>query len=156
MDVVDHVVAESFYRLSKDLLETCLVCPSAIKEKDPEVEHMVHYLEATPSRSYKRAPNYEDLEKSSSPPLPSLQQAPILDLKPLPSHLRYAYLGESSMLLVIIANSLNELEEEKLLRVLREHKGAIGWTITDIKGISPSLCMHKILMEDDFKPSVEH
>ncbi|XP_022880511.1 uncharacterized protein LOC111397759 [Olea europaea var. sylvestris] len=73
VDVVDHVVAESFYRLSKDPLEICLVCPSAIKEEDPEVEHMVHYLEATPSRSYKRAPNYEDLEKSSSPPLPSLQ-----------------------------------------------------------------------------------
>ncbi|XP_022892004.1 uncharacterized protein LOC111406872 [Olea europaea var. sylvestris] len=129
---------------------------STIKEEDLEVEHMVHYLEATPSRSYKRAPNYEDLEKSSSPPLPSLQQAPIFDLKPLPSHLRYAYLGESSMLPVIIANSLNELDEEKLLQVLREHKGAIGWTIAGIKGISPSLCMHKIFMEDDFKPSVEY
>ncbi|XP_022874520.1 uncharacterized protein LOC111393290 [Olea europaea var. sylvestris] len=156
VDIVDHVVVESFYRLSKDPLKTCLVCPSAIKEEDSKVEHMVHYLEAIHSRSYKRTPNYEDLEKSSSPPLPSLQQAPILDLKPLPSHLRYPYLGESSMLPVIIANSLNELEEEKLLRVLREHKGAIGWTIADIKGISPSLCMRKILMEDDFKPSVEH
>ncbi|XP_022852096.1 uncharacterized protein LOC111373765 [Olea europaea var. sylvestris] len=126
-----------------------------------EVEHMVHYLEATPSRSYKRrsykrVPNYEDLEKSSSPPLPFLQQAPILDLKPLPPHLRYAYLGELYTLLIIIDNSLSELEEEKLLRVLMEHKKAIGWTIVDIREISPSLCMHKILMEDDFKPSSEH
>jgi len=39
--------------------------------------------------------------------------------------------------------------------VLRDHKTAIGWTIVDIKGISPSLCMHKILMEDNYKPSIQ-
>ncbi|XP_070056963.1 uncharacterized protein [Nicotiana tomentosiformis] len=49
-----------------------------------------------------------------------------------------------------------EEEEEKLLRVLREHKHAIGWTMSDIKGISPAFCMHKILMEEGHKPSVEH
>ncbi|XP_075098867.1 uncharacterized protein LOC142175774 [Nicotiana tabacum] len=46
--------------------------------------------------------------------------------------------------------------EEKLLRVLREHKHAIGWTMSDIKGISPGFCMHKILMEEGHKPSMEH
>ncbi|PIM99261.1 DNA-directed DNA polymerase [Handroanthus impetiginosus] len=44
---------------------------------------------------------------------------------------------------------------EKLLRMLRDHKCAIGWTATDIKRISPSFCMHKILLEDDQKLSVE-
>lgn len=39
--------------------------------------------------------------------------------------------------------------------MLREFKSAIGWTIADIKGISPSFCMHKILLEDDSKPSVK-
>ncbi|GAB2277746.1 hypothetical protein Dimus_039242 [Dionaea muscipula] len=33
------------------------------------------------------------------------------------------------------------------------HKTAIGWTVADIKGISPSICMHRILMEDGAKPS---
>ncbi|XP_022869570.1 uncharacterized protein LOC111388972 [Olea europaea var. sylvestris] len=47
------------------------------------------------------------------------------------------------------------MEEETLLKVLRENKMAIGWTITDIKGISPSMCMHKILMEENCKPSIE-
>ncbi|XP_022865510.1 uncharacterized protein LOC111385359 [Olea europaea var. sylvestris] len=47
------------------------------------------------------------------------------------------------------------MEKEKLLRVLRENKTAIGWTIADIKGISPSMCMHKILMEENCKPSIE-
>jgi len=39
--------------------------------------------------------------------------------------------------------------------VLRDHKTAIGWIIADIKGISPSLCMHKILMEDNYKPLIQ-
>ena len=52
--------------------------------------------------------------------------------------------------------SLTLEQEEKLLRVLREHKKAIGWTIADIRGISPSFCMHKILMNDEYKPTVEH
>ena len=47
------------------------------------------------------------------------------------------------------------MEEEKLLRVLREHRKAIGWTIDDIKGISPSICMHKILFKESYKPIVQ-
>lgn len=72
-----------------------------------------------------------------------------LELKQLPSHLRYAFLGEDSSFLVIINSALNDVKEERLLRVLRKHKGTIGWTISDIKGISPSTCMHKILMKKD-------
>nr|GEX64778.1 hypothetical protein [Tanacetum cinerariifolium] len=45
------------------------------------------------------------------------------------------------------------LENLELLEVLRNHKGAITWTIADIKGIDLSFCTHKILMEDEFKPS---
>ena len=39
------------------------------------------------------------------------------------------------------------------MQVLKEHKTAIGWTIADIKGISPSTCMHRILLEEGAKPS---
>ena len=56
---------------------------------------------------------------------------------------------------MIVAASLTLREEEKLLRVLREHRTALGWTISDIKGISPSICMHKILMEELYKLSIE-
>ncbi|XP_022893974.1 uncharacterized protein LOC111408447 [Olea europaea var. sylvestris] len=73
----------------------------------------------------------------------------------LPPHPRYAYLEESCILPVIISKTVSEVEEEKLLRVLRENKTAIGWTIADIKGISPSPCMHKILMEENFRPTIE-
>nr|XP_016467759.1 PREDICTED: uncharacterized protein LOC107790353 [Nicotiana tabacum] len=57
---------------------------------------------------------------------------------------------------VTLRNGRELEEEEKLLRVLREHKHAIGWTMSDIKGISPAFCMHKILMEEGYKPCVEH
>ena len=85
-----------------------------------------------------------------------MEKPPTLELKQLPTHLRYAYLGECSTLPIIISASLIENEEEKLLRVLREHKKAIGWSISDIKCISPSFCMHKILMEENCRPSIEH
>ena len=78
-----------------------------------------------------------------------------MEQKPLPSHLRYAYLGESLTLLVIIPASPIVVEEEKLLRVLRDHKDAIGWSLADLRGIRPSMCMHRILSEDGNKPPVE-
>ena len=76
-------------------------------------------------------------------------------MKQLPKHLRYAFLGDSYTFPVIVVASLTPEEGEKLLRVLREHRTALGWTIFDIKGISPSICMHKILMEELYKPSIE-
>ena len=63
------------------------------------------------------------------------------------------FLGDEGTLLVIISNKLSALQEEKLVQVLKEHKTAIGWTIADIKGISPSTCMHRILLEEGAKPS---
>ena len=39
-----------------------------------------------------------------------------------------------------------------MVRVLRDNKEVIGWTIADIKGLSSSICMHRILLEDDCKP----
>jgi hypothetical protein len=71
----------------------------------------------------------------------------------LPEHLTYAYLGENKTLPMIVAANLSSGEEEKLLRILREHKIAIGWTIADIKGISPAKCMHQIHLEDEAKPT---
>ncbi|KAM2930529.1 hypothetical protein COP2_037551 [Malus domestica] len=78
-----------------------------------------------------------------------------VELKPLPKHLKYAHLGADGTLPIIIASDLTSIEEEKLLRVLRKYQDALGWTIADIKGISPTICMHRILMEDDIKPTFD-
>ncbi|GKC13917.1 reverse transcriptase domain-containing protein, partial [Tanacetum coccineum] len=79
-----------------------------------------------------------------------------LELKDLPSHLEYAFLEGTNKLPVIIAKNLKEEEKERLIKVLKSHKQAIAWKLSDIKGIDPQFCTHKILMEDDFKPVVQH
>lgn len=79
-----------------------------------------------------------------------------LVLKQLPEHVRYAFLGEDSSKPVIISASLSKDEEEKLLVVLKKHEFAFAWSISDIKDISPTICMHKILVEDAYKLSIKH
>ena len=86
---------------------------------------------------------YEPLGENTQTSVPSVEQPPKMEQKPLPSHLRYAYLGNASTLPVIISASLIAAEEEKLLRVLRD------------QGIHPSMCMHRILLEDGHRPSVK-
>ena len=58
--------------------------------------------------------------------------------------------------LVIISVGLTRLEEQKLLETLRKYKEAIAWSIEDLKGISPSIYMHKILLEENARTSIEH
>ncbi|GKC02548.1 RNA-directed DNA polymerase, eukaryota, reverse transcriptase zinc-binding domain protein, partial [Tanacetum coccineum] len=77
------------------------------------------------------------------------------ELKNLPSHLEYAYLHDNESLPVIISSKLSGREKKLLLHVLEKHKGAIAWKMSDIKGISPSFCTYKILIEDDFKPVIQ-
>ena len=93
-----------------------------------------------------------DLVRSHKKLLPSILQAPKLELKPLPDNLKYVFIGNNNTLPVIIATGLTKTQEEKLVKLLCDHKTAIGWTLADIKGISPSMCMHHILLEDNAKP----
>ncbi|KAK1406558.1 hypothetical protein QVD17_41984 [Tagetes erecta] len=97
----------------------------------------------------------EVLDRKDPVDRPSVESPPSLELKDLPSHLEYAFLDEAERLPVIIASALTEEEKNKLLEVLRAHKQAIAWKILDIKGINPSFCTHRILMEDEFKPVVQ-
>ena len=98
---------------------------------------------------------FESLGASPSRLTPFIEKPSIVEEKQLPNHLRYAYLGEESTLPVIISSSLSNMEEEKLLKILREHKEAIGWSLANIKEIRPSMCMHKILLEEDSKLTVD-
>nr|GFA81352.1 hypothetical protein [Tanacetum cinerariifolium] len=86
---------------------------------------------------------------------PSSIKPPKLELKELPKHLEYAFLQENNQLLVVIFSALSTVKKARLLEVLKSHKGAIAWSITNIKEIDSSFCTHKILMEDEFKPSVQ-
>ncbi|GJY38137.1 hypothetical protein Tco_0424501 [Tanacetum coccineum] len=106
----------------------------------------------------------------SSPPLPpqelkvvepknekySINEPPEVELKDLAPHLEYAFLEGTDKLPVIIAKYLKDEEKAALIKVLKSHKQAIAWKLSDIKGINSEFCTHKILMEDDFKPAVQH
>ena len=85
---------------------------------------------------------YEPLGEITQTLVPSFEQPPKMEQKPLPSNLRYAYLRDASTLPVIILASLTVVEEDKLLRALRDHKDALSWSLVDLKGIRPSMCMH--------------
>ena len=77
---------------------------------------------------------------------------PTLELKTLPSTLKYAFLDEEKEKPVIISSKLDMKQEEQLLEVLRKNKEIIGWTLTDLKGGDPSLCTDRIFLEDESRP----
>ena len=70
--------------------------------------------------------------------------------------MKYAFLEPEKQKPVIISAALTEIEEQKLLQILRKYKEAISWSIEDLKGISPSIFTHKILLNDDAKTYIEH
>ncbi|XP_052481194.1 uncharacterized protein LOC128035489 [Gossypium raimondii] len=94
-------------------------------------------------------------ELTMRPPKPYVKESPVLELKLLPQHFKYAYLGNNSTLPVVISNKLTTEQEDMLLKVLRQCKRALGWTLADIKGISPTFCVHKIFFEDCHSKSIE-
>nr|GFB19039.1 reverse transcriptase domain-containing protein [Tanacetum cinerariifolium] len=79
-----------------------------------------------------------------------------VELKDLPHHLEYAFLEGGNKLPVIIAKELRSEEKSALIKVLKSHKRAIAWKLSDIQGINPEFCTHKSLMEEDYKPAVQH
>ena len=80
----------------------------------------------------------------------------MFELKQFPNTLKYAYLDEKKKYPIIISDNLPEHEEERLLKNLKKHRATIGYTLDALKGISPTLCQHKINMEPDAKPVVDH
>nr|GEW17731.1 reverse transcriptase domain-containing protein [Tanacetum cinerariifolium] len=86
----------------------------------------------------------------------SIDEPPEVKLKDLPPHLEYAFLEGDDKLPVIIAKDFSFKEKAALIKVLKSHKQATAWKLSDIMGINPEFCTHKILMEDDFKPGAQH
>nr|GEZ22369.1 reverse transcriptase domain-containing protein [Tanacetum cinerariifolium] len=83
----------------------------------------------------------------------SVDEPHVAELKELPPHIEYALLEGDDKLPVIIAKDLSAEEKTALITILKSHKRAIAWKLSDIKGINPGFCTHKILMEEDFKPA---
>nr|GEV19495.1 DNA-directed DNA polymerase [Tanacetum cinerariifolium] len=86
----------------------------------------------------------------------SIDDPPEVKLKDLPPHLEYAFLDGDNKFPVIIAKDLSVEEKTALITVLKSHRRAIALKLSNIKGIDPEFCIHKILMEEDFEPAVQH
>nr|GFA37356.1 reverse transcriptase domain-containing protein [Tanacetum cinerariifolium] len=86
----------------------------------------------------------------------SIDEPPEVELKDLPPHIEYAILEGDDKLPVIILKDLSMEEKIALITVMKSHKRAIAWKLSNIKGIDPEFYTHKILMEEDFEPAVQH
>ena len=156
VNMIDSMVQQYIDHVSyDDLLMSCLVIPSWVEEVTTSESEFLHSIiehsEVLEANGW--APKFEPLPPIEDRVLP-LEERPLkLELKPLPSHLKYAFLGVEETFLIIISSSLELDQENKLLEILRTHKTALGWTIADIKGISPLICTHRIHLEEDVKPS---
>jgi hypothetical protein len=159
VDHIEEYVEDSLPGfLTDDPLEACLAHFGFEDfDTDQYIEEAHELLETAASTDFHpwRLPKEPLPLTSSTPPIPSLESPPKLELKPLSDKLKYAFLGANKTLPVIIASDLQQDQEDNLLEVLKEHKEAIGWTVIDLKGIDPSICMHQIHLEEGARPSRE-
>ncbi|GJY52656.1 reverse transcriptase domain-containing protein [Tanacetum coccineum] len=116
----------------------------------PEVDEAYYDLEEDISSQIKKELKVCKSAESS------INEPPEVELKDLPPHLEYTFLADNNKLPVIIAKDLSDDEKTALIKVLKSRKQAIAWKLSDIKGINPEFCSHKILMEDDYEPAVQH
>ena len=140
VNMVDSGVQKYLDNVSyDDHLMSCLVSPCWVEKVTTSESEFLHSIikhnEVLEVNGW--APKFEPLPPIEDRVLPSEERPPKLELKSLPSHLKYAFLGVEETLPVIISSSLESKQEHKLLEILRIHKTALGWTIADIKGISP-------------------
>ncbi|RDX64395.1 hypothetical protein CR513_57059, partial [Mucuna pruriens] len=151
IDMIEELVEEYFQLNSCTIQEadadsnsTSTKPTKRSRPKQPKAEIMTTHLVPSLNQVGQMDPKPLTENTSSTPPP--------MELKPLPNHLKYAYLDNEQQLPIIIANNLRQEQEDKLLNVLRQHKKAIGWKLSDLPGINPSICMHRILMEEEIKP----
>ncbi|XP_073119981.1 uncharacterized protein [Henckelia pumila] len=157
IDVVDSLLYDYVQDNFQESLEAALVSPPHDDEINEEIEEMTAYLNDNQSWRKGGKLRLEDLGDRKDLVLqkPSLEEPPTVELKPLPAHLKYVFLGENENLPVIFSSSLTGEKEARLLDVLKNHKSVFAWKVADIKGINPSICMHNILMEESINPLVQ-
>ena len=153
IDVIEEIVEDNSREpqptqpLEKTIVNSIGSCDH---EEDLEVSDCVQQLEAS-----KQAIEPVKLEELLGEKSGSKGEEKYPELKELPSHLKYVFINKDASKPAIISSTLTPLEEEKLMRVLRDNQGALGWKISDLKGISPAHCMHRIHMEAEYKPVVQ-
>ena len=129
---LQEALTEDLTTLSEDLLETPEIC--VVQGPWRRKEEVLPLLTEEDKKQ-------EDISYSHMP-----------EFKPLHVELKYAYLEENDKCPVVISSLLNASQESSLLHILRENKQAIGWKISDLKGIDLLVCTHHIYLEEEARP----
>ncbi|GKA87049.1 reverse transcriptase domain-containing protein [Tanacetum coccineum] len=161
IDVIDEILEEDFDALldegSKILhsIEGTLLVEEIFSKFDEFMAMTVD--ENSESESDTEEPPFEKITINTDYKIKTSLEEPLtdLELKPLPDNLKYVFLEELSFLSVIISSKLSTQNKSKLVSVLKKHKEAFAWKMTDIPGICPSFCKQKIQLLDDKKPVVQ-
>ncbi|XP_056695198.1 uncharacterized protein [Spinacia oleracea] len=150
IDIVKEISLDNIPRmLYDDLLLATLTLEAQKGEGDCEIDSLISDLDGSEAE---KVDGFEVLETVFSISEPQVTK---VELKPLPSHLKYAFLDDNEDFPVIVNAALDDSQLSKLLTVLRMHKKAIGYSIDDLKGISPDFCMHRINLEADHRPRIQ-
>ena len=159
----DHMLVEDVYLNNSDCYYDCNA-QLPINENEMNFQYLEGVDSDFPHISLHSTENVLSLNQNNTDKVDKNEEkefhqetsAEGLVLKELPCPLKYAYLELPKSKPVIISARLSNAEEQKLLNVLKKYQESIAWSIDELKGISPSICMHKILLEENVKPSVEH
>ncbi|GJS37366.1 reverse transcriptase domain-containing protein [Tanacetum coccineum] len=105
------------------------------------------------------SPHFDPIVSTSSPTLTPFEESDFLLFEEADAFIAIddePFTKENNKLPVIISKDLSQDEKTSLINVLKNRKQAIAWKLSDIRGIDPEFCSHKILLEDDYEPSVQH
>ncbi|GJU98046.1 hypothetical protein Tco_1327317 [Tanacetum coccineum] len=161
IDVIDEILEEDFDALLEEGSKILYSIEGILLEEEifAEFDEFMAMTEGenSESESDTEEPPFEKITINTNYKIKtSLEEPPTdLELKPLPNNLEYVFLEEPSFLPVIISSQLSAQNKGKLVSVLKKHKEAFAWKMTDIPGICPSFCKHKIQLLDDKKPVVQ-
>ncbi|GKA82634.1 hypothetical protein Tco_0789382 [Tanacetum coccineum] len=161
IDVIDEILEEDFNALldegSKILhsIEGTILEEEIFSEFDKFIAMAAN--ENYDSESDEEEPKFEKITINTDYKIKtSLEEPPTdLELKHLPDNLEYVFLEEPYFFPVIISSQLSTQNKSKLVYVLKKHKEAFPWKTTNIPGICPSFCKHKIQLLDDKKSVVQ-
>nr|GFA39048.1 reverse transcriptase domain-containing protein [Tanacetum cinerariifolium] len=154
MDGIDDITEDELYALldnSKPFLNTSEKISETSLDKEFDEYMSENVQEDEVKDDFEELPPEYELRTKKS-----IQDPPTdLEMKHLPKYLEYAFLEKNSLLPVFISALLEQDKKERLVLVLKNHKEAIAWKKSDIPGISPSFCKHKINFEDNVKPIIQ-
>jgi hypothetical protein len=139
---VNHAAGDE---LEEDLLQQVMTTTLEEELSPPSLDNVADYFSLAEEEA-----KFQDLEQVVKP-----KTSPV-ELKQLPLGLQYVFLNGDHETLVIISDKLSNYETRRLVATLEKYRSVIGYSIKDLKGISLSLCTHRIPMEQDHKPVHEN